>query len=106
MFRGAARLVVRVAGWLLTPLILIIAAAIGAVVGLVATTSLSPNAALGVTVVLALVAAAIALRLWTRLLKERPMLRHTLAMTTEGIPETELVERLVHPSGSAGHDAE
>ncbi|HEY4100861.1 MAG TPA: hypothetical protein VGM20_08295 [Gemmatimonadales bacterium] len=97
MFRGAARFVLRVAGWLLTPLILLVAAAVGALGGLVVTRRMASTTSLEVTFALAFIVAGIVLRLWMRLLRNRPELRHTLSMTTEGIPETELVERLVNP---------
>ena len=97
MPRRLARLFFRVAGWLLTPLVLITAAAIGATIGLLVAPTLSPNAALGLTAGLALAAAIAGLVLWTRMLRTHPGLRHTLEMTAQGAPESALVQRLIHP---------
>jgi hypothetical protein len=57
----------------------------------------SPNAALGLTAGLSLLAAIAGLVLWMRLLRTHPGLRHTLEMTAQGVPESSLVERLIHP---------
>jgi hypothetical protein len=103
MPRRIARLFFRVAGWLLTPLVLVCAAAIGATIGLMVAPTLSPNAGLGLTAGMSLVAAIAGLVLWIRLLRQHPRLRHTLEMTVEGVPESSLVERLIHPD-EAGRD--
>ena len=97
MPRRVARLLFRVAGWLLTPLVLVSAAGIGATIGLLVAPRLSPDAALGVTIGLSLLAAIAGLVLWMRLLREHPGLRHTLEMTAQGVPESALVQRLIHP---------
>ena len=93
----AARLILRVAGWLLTPLILIAAAAIGASIGLLVALLLPVNVGVGVTVGGALVAAIVALILWARLLRARPALRRALDVTPEGAPDTRLIDALIHP---------
>ena len=97
MPRRLARLLFRAAGWLLTPLVLISAAGIGATIGLVVAPTLAPDAALGLTIGLSLLAAIAGLVLWMRLLREHPGLRHTLEMTAQGVPESALVQRLIHP---------
>lgn len=97
MPRRIARLFFRTAGWLLTPLVLVSAAGIGATIGLVAAPALSPNAGLGLTVGFALIAAIAGLVFWLRLLRTHPELRHTLEMTVEGVPESVLVDHLMHP---------
>lgn len=92
------RLLLRMAGWLLTPLVLITAAAIGATIGLiVAPRFASANAGLILTISLAIVAAIIGLVLWARMLREHPRLRHTLEMTAHGAPDSPIVQRLIHP---------
>jgi ABC-type enterochelin transport system permease subunit len=100
MSRRAARLLFRVAGWLLTPLVLVCAAGIGATIGLLIAPRLSPNAGLALTVACALIGAIAGLILWMRLLRDSPELRHTFAMTEAGLPESELVEHLVHPDAA------
>jgi hypothetical protein len=97
MPRRAVRLLFRIAGWLLTPLVLICAAGVGATVGLVVAPRFSPNGGLAVTVILALFAAIAGLVGWVRLLRRSPELRHAFAVTEEGLPESKLVEHLVHP---------
>ena len=97
MPRRVARLFFRVAGWLLTPLVLVSAAGIGATIGLMVAPTLSPNAGLGLTAGLSLAAAIAGLVLWIRLLRTHPGLRHTLEITVEGVPESALVQRLIHP---------
>jgi hypothetical protein len=97
MLRRVARLFFRAAGWLLTPLVLLTAAGIGATIGRLVAPTLSPNAALGVTAGLSLLAAIAGLVLWMRLLRTHPGLRHTLEMTAQGVPESSVVERLIHP---------
>lgn len=97
MLHRGARLVFRVAGWLLTPLVLITFASIGAAIGLVVASRLSPAASLIATVIMALAAAVVGLVLWVRLLRRSPELRHAFAVTAEGIPDSPLVDALVHP---------
>ena len=102
MPRRLARLLLRIAGWLLTPLVLISAAAIGAFIGLVVAPSFSSaNVSLAVTGGLALVGAVLGLIFWARLLRVHPGLRHTLEMTVEGTPDTPLVQRLIHPDDAS-----
>lgn len=97
MPRRAAQLLLRVAGWLLTPLVLVCAAGVGASIGLIIAPRLSPNAGLVLTVVCALGFAIVGLVAWVRVLRHSPELRHTFAVTEAGLPESALVERLVHP---------
>jgi len=98
MPRRFVRLLLRIAGWLLTPLVLISTAAIGAFIGLlIAPRFSSANVSLAVTGGLAFISAVLGLIFWARLLREHPGLRHTLEMTVEGTPDTPLVQRLIHP---------
>jgi hypothetical protein len=97
MPRRLVRLLLRISGWLLTPLVLITAAAIGATVGLAVAPKFPANSALIVTVVLALAAATTGLVLWARMLRVHPELRHTLEMTVHGAPDSPIVQRLIHP---------
>ncbi|HEY4322258.1 MAG TPA: hypothetical protein VGM77_13915 [Gemmatimonadales bacterium] len=99
MLARVARVLLRVAGWVLTPLVLVCAAAIGATIGLVVAPRFSPMAGLIVTAVLALAAAIAGLLLWLELLREHPELRESLAITAAGIPDADAVQRLVHPEG-------
>lgn len=97
MTARVARYVLRGAGWLLTPIVLITAAAIGATVGTLIAPQLSPNAGLILTVALALIAALAGLYGWVRLLQHSPELRRTFAVTDHGLPDSPLVDKLIHP---------
>ena len=103
MPRRAARLLFRVAGWLLTPLVLVCAAAIGATIGLLIAPRFSPTAALVLTVALALIFSVAGLIVWVRLLRQSPELRQVFAVTEAGLPQSEVIEHLVHPD-SLPHD--
>lgn len=100
------RLLLRIAGWLLTPLVLILAAAIGATIGLLVAPTFSTATTGFIAVgVLALLAAIAGLFGWVHLLREHPELRHTLEMSTDGTPVSPLVQRLIHPDAPPPADA-
>ncbi|MES2307198.1 MAG: hypothetical protein V4558_16985 [Gemmatimonadota bacterium] len=95
MLARAARLVLRIAGWLLTPIVLAITAAIGATIGAMAAPRFSPTGGLLVTAVAGLLGALLGLLAWEKLLGRSPELRAALALTAEGIPEPAVVEEMV-----------
>lgn len=97
MLRRDARLLFRIAGWLLTPLVLVVAAALGATIGLLIAPRFSPNTGLALTAASSLICTILGLVFWVKLLQHSPELRHTFAVTEAGLPESELVEHLVHP---------
>jgi hypothetical protein len=100
MPRRTVRLLLRVAGWLLTPLVLTTAAAIGSTIGLFAAPYFrSTLTSLIVTGLLALAAAIGGLILWLRLLREHPQFRHTLDLAADGSSDSPLMQRLIHPDG-------
>ena len=83
----AASLVVRLLGWLLTPLISLIGAFLGAWIGAsigenLASSSLAAWVMLGLGAVVGIVAAWA----WLRLLRRSPKLRETLAVAPDGTP--------------------
>ncbi len=96
MLWRAARLLLRLAGWLLTPLVIILAGAFGAAVGLFIAARIPVEAGLIVSVVLGFAAATIGLLFWMRLLRRSPELQEALAVTPEGVPRPEAVEELIH----------
>ena len=104
MLHRGARLVFRVAGWLLTPLVLITFSAIGAAIGLLVAPRLPPGAGLVLTIVFAFASAVTGLVLWARLLRRSPELRETFAVTAEGIPDSPLIDALVHPDQHPADD--
>ncbi len=80
-------LVLRIVGWLLTPLVAWAASFFGAwFVLLTAGRAGSPRAVLGTALGAALLAAVISLLLWRKLLKRFPKLRRTLQVSTAGLP--------------------
>lgn len=89
-----ARLVVRVAGWLLTPVVIMLAAALGALVATLVAPKFSTGTALLVVAIAGAIAAVIGLLLWMRLLRGSPELRHALGVTSDGVPEGKAVEEL------------
>ncbi|HEX3928377.1 MAG TPA: hypothetical protein VHW65_10295 [Gemmatimonadales bacterium] len=98
MLWRAVRLLLRIAGWLLTPLVVTVAAAIGATIGLVVAPHFTPYAALGVTLGLGFLGAVAGLLAWATLLRDNPELQHVLAVTPAGVPTADAVDQLMHPS--------
>ena len=94
----AARFLLRVAGWLLTPVVLTLTAALGATIVAVVAPLRAPDTAILLMAVGGLVGAVLGLLAWERLLGRSPALRAALAVTAEGLPEPAAVEALI-----AGH---
>jgi hypothetical protein len=80
------RLVLRLFGWLLTPLVAWAASFFGAMAGASLSASLAPMTAIWATVISGGIAALLALLLWLRLLRRSPRLRRTLEITQDGTP--------------------
>ncbi len=85
------RLLVRVAGWLLTPVVALMGAVAGAAAAAVAAPAFSPRT--GVIAVFggALIGATIVLWLWVRYLRHSPILQEVLAVTPTGVPTSEAI---------------
>jgi len=96
MLWRAARLLLRLAGWLLTPLVIILAGALGAAIGLFIAPRLPVEAGLILSIVLGFAMATIGLLFWIRQLRHSPELQEVLAVTPEGVPRPEAVEELIH----------
>ncbi len=84
--RRVVRLLVRVAGWLLTPLVLTVAAALGATAMAVVAPAVSTTPALALVTAAGLASAGVGLWLWLNLLRTSPELQVALAVTAEGAP--------------------
>lgn len=95
MIRRIVRILFRVAGWLLTPLVVILAAFLGATIAAVVAPALSATAALILVLLVGLVSATVGMLLWIRLLKGSPELQEALAVTPEGVPREEEVELIL-----------
>jgi hypothetical protein len=105
VIRRVVRLLVRLAGWLLTPLVLTLAAALGATASAVVAPMFSPTVALGVVALAGLAAAAVGLWLWLRLLRVSPELQEALAVTPEGVPLESEVDALLGSADPAPPEA-
>lgn len=103
MILRVVRLLLRLFGWLLTPLAVILTAALGATVGTMVAPFTSPMTGLVVTAVLALVAGSVGLWLWLGLIRATPALQEVLAVSPSGVPTEEAIESLVHPDHPEDH---
>lgn len=95
MLQRVARLLFRVGGWLLTPIVTILAAGIGATIGTVVALQLSPTGGLVASAIGGLFGAAAGLWLWTRLLGESPELRDVLHVTPKGVPTDDAMDDVI-----------
>src|SRR5688572_14900596 len=86
MIARVARIVLHTAGWLLTPIVTILAAGIGATIGTLVAPGVSPTAGVLIAAIGGLVGATLGLWLWLRFLRGSPELREVLAVTPEGVP--------------------
>jgi hypothetical protein len=92
-----ARLIVRIAGWLLTPIVIAVTAAAAALLAAVASPRFSTSTALATVGISGMVGGIIGTWLWLKLLRGSPELRQALAVTPQGVPEGQAVEQLLHP---------
>lgn len=89
------RLVFRLGGWLMTPVVTILAAALGATIGAMVAPRLSPLTGVIVALVSGVIAAALGLWLWSRLLRRSPELRDVLQVTAEGVPTERAMDEII-----------
>ena len=102
MLARAARLILRLTGWLLTPVVLTVTAALGATIVAMVAPGRSTTFDLLVMATGGLVGAVLGLMAWERLLGRSPGLRAALAVTPEGIPEPAVVEELIAGESDSG----
>ncbi|MBL0179194.1 MAG: hypothetical protein IPP98_08735 [Gemmatimonadetes bacterium] len=102
MMRRVVRVVVRLAGWLLTPLVLTLAAFCGATVVAMVAPVVSTTVALGLVTLAGLTSAAVGLWLWIRLLRGSPVLQEALAVTPEGVPLEAAVDAILGTAEQPG----
>ncbi|HUL68772.1 MAG TPA: hypothetical protein VLT17_00865 [Gemmatimonadales bacterium] len=94
------RAIVRVVGWLLTPLVAWAASLLGAWLATLAAPGISSAmTAFTFTVCVGAAAGFGGLLLWMRVLRRSPRLRHSLHVTREGIP---IADDLLAPGGDEG----
>ena len=84
------RMVLRILGWLLTPLVAWAAAHFGGAIGASIAKGIdNPRVGLVFTILAAAISSLLALNLWIRLLRHSPELRHVLHVDEHATPETE-----------------
>lgn len=85
-----AALLLRIIGWLLTPLVAWAASFLGAWIVLgVAGGTMAPRSLLGLSLGAALAVGVVTLLLWRQVLKRFPRLRRSLHVSTAGLPVIE-----------------
>lgn len=107
MIARVARILLHAAGWLLTPIVTILAASIGATIGTVAAPRLSPTNGVIVAAIGGLFGASGGLYLWLRFLRGSPELREVLAVTPEGVPTEAAMAEVIgeDPPAAPEHQA-
>lgn len=101
MFRQVAWRVLRVTGWLMTPIVIVAAAGAGAYCSALVAPKFSSTVGLAVVGIAGLAGAIVGLSLWMKVLRRSPELRQALAVTSEGVPEGTAVEELFQPDRPA-----
>ena len=86
MIARVARILLHGAGWLLTPIVTILSASVGATIGTLVAPRFSPMHGLIIAAIGGLIGATLGLWLWLRFLRGSPELRDVLAVTPEGVP--------------------
>jgi hypothetical protein len=81
-----ARILLHGAGWLLTPIVTILAASIGATIAALVAPRFSPTNGVILAGIGGVLGASFGLWLWLRFLRGSPELRDVLAVTPEGVP--------------------
>jgi hypothetical protein len=96
--------ILRVAGWLMTPIVILAAAGAGAFLLALVAPRFSVTLGLVVVAVAGLLGGIAGFSLWVRVLSRSPELRQALAVTSGGVPEAKAVEELFQSGGSAPGD--
>lgn len=96
MIGTAVRFIFRLIGWLLTPLVVLTTATLGATLGFLITREWPANLGLlSFALICGLLGALLGALAWTRLLRRSPQLREALAVTASGLPEAERVQEMI-----------
>lgn len=86
MISRLAQLLLRLVGWIMTPLVVIAAAALGATVAALPAPRLGIRTGLIVAAIGGLIGASLGFWGWLQLLSRSPELRDVLHVTSEGVP--------------------
>lgn len=95
MIARVARILLHGAGWLLTPIVTILAASVGATIGTLVAPGFSPVRGLVIAAIGGLIGASLGLWLWLRILRGSPELRDVLAVTPEGVPTEAAIAEVI-----------
>ncbi len=88
------RRVLRLAGWLMTPMVILAAAGAGAFLLALAAPKFSITVGLGLIGAAGLLGAIAGLLFWMKILRRSPELRQALAVTSDGVPEGKAIEEM------------
>lgn len=95
MIQRILRLILHLGGWILTPLVAVLAAALGATLTLFVSQSFSTKTALVVATIGGLLGATTGMWLWLRFLRRSPVVRDVLAITPEGVPTEDALDEVI-----------
>lgn len=95
MLARVARILLHGAGWLLTPIVTILSAGVGATIATVVAPRFSPTNGVIIAGIGGLAGASVGLWLWLRFLRGSPELREVLAVTPEGVPTEEAITEVI-----------
>ncbi|HET9066783.1 MAG TPA: hypothetical protein VFN22_13265 [Gemmatimonadales bacterium] len=95
MVARIARLLFRIVGWLLTPLVITLAAALGATTLALVAPQFSTGRALIIMTVGGLLGAVLGFWGWMKLLERSRGLRDVLQVTTEGVPTEQGIDEVI-----------
>ena len=95
MLARVARILLHGAGWLLTPIVTILAAGIGATIATLVAPRFSPTNGVIIAGLGGLTGATLGLWAWLRFLRGSPELREVLAVTPEGVPTEEAIAEVI-----------
>ena len=95
MLARVARILLHGAGWLLTPIVTILAAGIGATIATLVAPRFSPTHGVIIAGLGGLTGATLGLWAWLRFLRGSPELREVLAVTPEGVPTEEAITEVI-----------
>lgn len=94
-------ILLRASGWLLTPIVALAAAFVGALLGTVLAALLpNPLHGVGLTILLGGLAGYLTVHYWLRALRHSPRLQHALHVLPDGTPEVAAIEEAPSNEGA------
>jgi hypothetical protein len=89
------RLILHLGGWILTPLVAVLAAALGATITLFVAQSFSTKTALVLATIGGLLGATGGMWVWLRFLRRSPAVRDVLSVTPQGVPTADALAEVI-----------